>query len=699
MSVGKTRAHSLRTCGALCAGFSLFWIALYYFGETTVSEDFVSPMTGAEWRLQDVRLRQGLPAPTDPRVVFLGFDQQKEDRPFPEEMAGSPALQSMSNTWPWSRAVWAEAIERLASAGAEAIIVDLLFPNPGVGDDILAQTLKRHADKVVLGYNIVNGNAHTESARINIYPSETLIGGVMESLPILGYVNFYPDADDVIRRVTYRQWDPTLGPNGSLVESLAAKALHKAGLSHLIPAWDGGQYRFRYAGGPNTGFPYRPIYEIFVPSIWQNNYDNGAFFKGKMVLIGPAANWTQDLQQTPYLSKMFGPEVHANALNAALTGSFIREPSPVWNLGLIAACGLAAFLLMALVGAPVLRVLGLALISTAFLFFIQWLYSQHGWMIIAIAPILCFNTSGAACLFHQFLMDRLDRARTRANFEKYVSANVVASMLDRAEEFDEIRKGTRLPCTMLFSDLRGFTTLTESADSKALVVQLNEYFTEMVEAVFRHDGTLDKFIGDAVMAVWGNVTSAGKENDARNAVFTALDMLDSLDKLNAKWTAEGKGEFHIGIGLNHGEVIAADMGSTRKKEFTVIGDAVNMASRLEGATKEYGLTLILGQSVADLVRGAFPLQTVDLIRLKGKTIAADTFTILRQNPDLEALAVYEHAIRDYRAGRFTEACDALQQILPRWKHNQLPHLYLERCQELLAHPPASWDGVFVMKTK
>jgi adenylate cyclase len=697
MSTG-IRQNSLRACAAICAAFSLLWISLYWLSEVFVSGEFVSPLLGLELNTQDFRTRHGRPAPVDPRIVFLGFDQQVEDRPFEEEIAASPTLQLMTEKWPWSRAVWADAIQRLSQAGARAIVIDLLFPNPGPGDEALQKALYEHADKVVLGYNIGTSNAGSESALKSIYPSESLIREVSQAQSFLAFVNFYPDADDVIRRTTFRQMDVTLGMQGTEVRSLAAKAVTKAGWTDHLPA-NFEQNRFRYAGGPNEGFPYRPIYEIFVPSVWENNYQNGAFFKDKIVVIGPAANWTQDLQTTPYLAPMFGPEVHANALNAALTGSFIHEVDPRINVLLIATMGLLTYLIMAFLAQPLHRILCLAAWNVAFIIAIQALYNSTGWMVIALAPLFTLNSSAAGCLFHQFLMDRLEKARTRASFEKYVSANVVASMLDRAEEFDEIRKGTRLPCTMLFSDLRGFTTLTESSDSKALVIQLNEYFTEMVEAVFRHDGTLDKFIGDAVMAVWGNVTRAGPAVDARNAVFTAIDMLESLDKLNARWMTEGKGEFHIGIGINHGEVIAADMGSAKKKEFTVIGDAVNLASRLEGVTKNYHLALILGESVADLVRGAFPLQTVDLIQVKGKTKPVDTFTVIRQNPDLPALAVYEQAIKDYRTGHFEKARQNLEKIVPAWNHNDLPKIYLERCLELIAHPPESWDGVFIMKTK
>lgn len=697
--MSKPHARSaLRTAAAICAGFSLFWGAWHWLEEHLVRENFVPPLMIAELISQDFRLRHGTPAPSDPRIVFLGFDLQAEDRPFEEEFAASRALQLMRVQWPWSRQVWAEAIDRLAKAGARAIVIDLLFPNPGPGDDELAAALQRHADKVVLGYNMGNTNAGQDNALRSIYPSETIIGGVLESTAILAYVNFYPDADDAIRRATYHTLDPTLGPQGTVMHSLSAKALLKAGWTEQLPD-DFHQHRFRYAGPPNSGFPYRPIYEIFAPGTWENNYGSGAFFKDKIVVIGPAANWTQDLQKTPYHTPMFGPEVHANALNAALTGSFIREPDPRASVLLIFGMGALAFALMAASPSPALRISGLALGSTLFLAAAYFIGDRTGWMIALIAPVLNFNCCGAGVLFHQFLTDRLEKARTRATFEKYVSANVVKEILDRSEDFEQTLGGRRMPCTMLFSDIRGFTTATESADSQALVAQLNEYLTEMVEAVFRHGGTLDKFIGDAVMAVWGNTTSLGTAPDARNAVHTALDMLTSLRQLNTRWITEGRMEFHIGIGLNHGEVIAGNMGSPRRKEFTVIGDAVNLASRLEGVTKEYGLQLVIGESVASLVRGDFPLQTVDLIQVKGKTKPVDTFTIPLQAPDPALLATYEEAVREYRAGQFFPAKKKFDALRENWTANDLPSLYSDRCRHLIEEPPQDWTGIWIMKTK
>lgn len=309
-------------------------------------------------------------------------------------------------------------------------------------------------------------------------------------------------------------------------------------------------------------------------------------------------------------------------------------------------------------------------------------------------------------MIRSFVRESLERARTRATLEKYVSQNVVKEILDNSQDFENAMGGSRRPCTILFSDIRGFTTMTEIADSHKLVVQLNEYLTEMVESVFKNNGTLDKFIGDAVMAVWGNAASRGPKEDAIDAVNSALDMLDALAKLNRTWRDEEKLELAIGIGVNHGEVIVGNMGSPKRKEFTVIGDAVNLASRLEGTTKQYGLPVVIGQNVANLVKDHFTLQKVDLIQVKGKKEPVQTYTVLSNNSqslsndELAGLEDYHAGIDAFLSQEFEHAQALFEKADEVFDRNQLAKLYINRCQDFRKTPPSpDWNGVVVMNTK
>jgi adenylate cyclase len=292
----------------------------------------------------------------------------------------------------------------------------------------------------------------------------------------------------------------------------------------------------------------------------------------------------------------------------------------------------------------------------------------------------------------------------RGMLERYVSRDAVREILDNEASFLNTLVGERRSITVLFSDIRSFTAMTESADPHALVAQLNEYFNDMVGIVFAHDGTLDKFIGDAVMAHWGSIATAGVETDARRAVTTALEMRAALAKLNADWKTRGLPELAVGFGVNHGDAIVGNLGCAAKMEVSVLGDAVNLGSRIEGLTKEYGIDLCLGETVAPLVREAFVLRAVDLIVVKGKTQPVEVFTVLGEyapgTPEPAWLARHEEAVHAYRRGDFAAAESAWCDVLAAQPGDALATIFLARCAELRRHPPdTEWTGVFKMRSK
>ena len=219
--------------------------------------------------------------------------------------------------------------------------------------------------------------------------------------------------------------------------------------------------------------------------------------------------------------------------------------------------------------------------------------------------------------------------RTRRTLERYVSKNLVKEILDNPGGYYSSLRGVRVPATILFSDVVGFTALTENSDPEGLVRQLNEYLSRMTAAVFDHGGTLDKFVGDAVMAVWGNVRSRGPAEDAKSAARAALAMRRELWTLNQRWFADGIVPFAIGIGINQGDVVVGNIGSQEKADPTVIGDAVNLASRLEGLTRTYGVDILLGPSATELVRDEFYVRSVARVQVKGKSEAGGSFGVAR----------------------------------------------------------------------
>jgi adenylate cyclase len=336
-----------------------------------------------------------------------------------------------------------------------------------------------------------------------------------------------------------------------------------------------------------------------------------------------------------------------------------------------------------------------------------WAYDSSGWLAPCVGPLGAFCAAMGVGFIYDFGLAQVEKFQLRATFERYTSPNEAIYLLNHSQSYKQMLTGTRKPVTILFSDIRGFTAMTEKASSHELVAKLNEYLTAMVDCVFRYDGSLDKFIGDAVVAVWGKTPyNFGPQEDAVRAVRAALAMFVELAKLNARWLEEGRAEWRIGIGINHGEVIVGDIGSPRRKEFAVIGDPVNLASRLESLTKEYRVNILIGESLAALIRDRFHLQTVDLIQVLGKTEPVDTFTVLGEKTDSPAparekfLAAYEEGVRLLRRREFAQAKRFFIEALQFQPGDYLATQCLATCDELIQSPPDdSWVGVRVMTKK
>jgi adenylate cyclase len=671
----------------------LYWSGLFLSAAELAARDWLT--TNRVARL----------APANPAIVFLALDEDTRslDTVFADDLEKSPTLRLMKNGFPWSREVYAHVVERLTAAGAKAILFDLVFPAPREGDELFRAALERHSDRVVIGTNFVSNMEIGASVPSHDLPTPEL--RPPEGQPSwLGFVNVQPDGDDLVRRISYRTTTLEFGgipPDGKQEEilSLAARGLEKAGFADRIPSGHR-SIRFRYAE------EIRPhsLHQIFVEEQWNAPpYHGGKFFRDKIVLIGATGQSSEDRVQTPFGVKI-GPEIHLSAINAALEHDFLRETGRATNLALIVGAGLIAWMLGAWVRRPLLRIFLVALAVFIFWFVAQNLANITGLIPILLSPILALTTCGATWSAWEQILDRLERQRTKRALERYLGQDVAGEVLDPASYLNSLG-GQRKPVTVLFSDIRGFTTLTESADAHELVAQLNEYFTEMVAIVFANHGTLDKFIGDAVMAHWGSIVTAGAGTDAARAVTAALAMREALARLNAGWKKRGMQEWAIGIGLNHGEPITGNIGAAgahEKFEFTVVGDAVNLASRLEGTTKQYHLDLCIGETVASLVRGQFPLRSVDLIIVKGKTKPVEIFTVLGPHGATEPLWLprHEEAVRLYRTGDFAGAAARWREVLEEAPGDKLTEVFLARCAELQKLPPTGdWTGVYEMQSK
>ena len=656
----------------------------------------------------------GRPAALRPDIVFLGIDDAtlKLDGLWPEEIDASPALRLIAagkGDWNWSREVHALVLDRLVSAGARLVLFDLVFPNPSQGDDAFRAALDRHRQRVVIGTKFVQVPPPGEDAWQA--PASTLIADAARD-PRVGYVNYHADLDGAIRLLRFRTTPSAYNghaprPGEPVYSSLVAAALGQLGDARLLPADDEPKL-FRYTDlHHGSDYPSHPLWEIFSDATWKGNYQDGKFFEGKIVIVGAAAPILHDVLPTPY-GEIPGPDLQLQALTAALDRDYLTLTSIWTDLALILAAGALAWAVGVAVRPPLVRLGAFAAASVAFVGVLQWLYDHGGLMPLAFTPLLVFNTGGLGGLIGEYAVERAEKARVRGVLDRLVSKDIVRELLADPARYGALVRGERRCVTVLFSDVRGFTTLTEAADDPAaFVAQLNEYLGEMVDVVFRHRGTLDKFIGDAVMAVWGSMHTEGPDADARAAVAAALEMRVRLAALNTRWLKAGQPPMDIGIGVNHGEVIVGGLGSeSSKMEITVMGDAVNLASRLEGLTRDYGLDLLIGETVARRVSETFRLRTVDLVRVKGKKKPAEVMTVIGPLTDLPTetqellYADYEDAILLYRKQEFAAAARLLEECTQHNPADILTAFYLERCQSLIADAPApGWDGVRLMKTK
>jgi adenylate cyclase len=525
----------------------------------------------------------------------------------------------------------------------------------------------------------------------------------------VGFVNFWPDPiDEKIRAVAYRVTDWELSglpphPGEEIFESLSARALSKIGRGDDVPR-DFGGHMIRFTE-PDAWAP-RPLYEVFDPKFWHANYADGTFFKNKIVIVGASAQVEHDVVDTPMSSTTWGPTLHLQAMAAALSHEFLQPTSARTGLALVGAAGLIAWSLIAFLRRPLLCLGALVAITVAYLGAARFLYDKTGLLLLTVPVLSALLLSGLFSLGFEYALERIEKLRTRRTLERYVSKNLVKEVLENPDSYYGTLRGVRVPVTILFSDLIGFTTLSEKADPEALVAQLNEYLTRMTSVVFSNGGTLDKFIGDAIMAVWGNVRSFGVAQDAKNCARAALGMRHELQQLNEKWREEGRMGLGMGIGVNQGEVIVGNIGSQERMDPTVIGDAVNLASRLEGLTRIYGVDILIGATAAELVRDEFHLRSIARVQVKGKTRPVDVFTPIgarNENVDpqlLKWLESYEEGLEKFRARDFMKAKILFSRFLEFYPDDPLAQTYLARALEYEQQPPdEAWDAVEVFKKK
>ncbi|MGB1883748.1 MAG: adenylate/guanylate cyclase domain-containing protein [Gammaproteobacteria bacterium] len=318
---------------------------------------------------------------------------------------------------------------------------------------------------------------------------------------------------------------------------------------------------------------------------------------------------------------------------------------------------------------------------------------------LTVTPLL--DTQGDAIGCTLILEDITEDKRMRATMARYMTAEVAEQVLAEGES---VLGGVSQPATILFSDIKGFTTISERLGAQDTVSLLNEYFAEMVEIVFQHHGILDKYIGDAIMAVFGTPFSSAE--DADNAIRVAIQMQQVLNAMNAKRQAEGLPAFEVRIGINSGDVVAGNIGSARRMDYTVIGDGVNTAARLESANKQLGTDILISGSTKDLLQGDYILRELDLIRVKGRHAPVPVYEVRGMASELtplkehRLLETFARGLACYRARNWAEAIEGFENALEFDANDQPSWLMRQRALHYRENPPTEhWDGVWTLLDK
>jgi adenylate cyclase len=423
-------------------------------------------------------------------------------------------------------------------------------------------------------------------------------------------------------------------------------------------------------------------------------------FKDKIVLVGASATGIGDLRATPFGGIDFpGTEIHANVIDNILNQQFIVQHGmqALTDVGFILLFGIPLGIWLAMVQ-PRWMILGLAFLFP-FAGIVYWAF-LHGWWLNFIVPavfVLIPNVSLVA--LYRVLIEEQEKRKVRGAFQQYVSPEVIRRLLSDPERV----KPRKTEVSVLFSDIRGFTTISETLDAQTLADLLNSYLTEMTRIIFRHQGTLDKYIGDAVMAIWG--APFDEPNHAERCCLSAVSMLARLHELQAQWRAQGSPVLEIGVGINTGIASVGNMGSSLRYGYTALGDAVNLAARLEGLNKEYGTQILISEFTRRELRAdQFLFREIDFIRVKGKLQPVTIYEILgpraKEQSGEELVALFGAAREAYKHRNWRAARAGWAEILQRWPEDGPSRAFLARCDEYIAEePPVEWDGVYAMKHK
>jgi len=535
-------------------------------------------------------------------IVIVGIDEDSLDI----EKGGF-------GRWPWpkGRSILAKAIDNLNKAGAKVIGIDIIFPEKSqkIEDMTLATVLKKAGNVVgALYFEYISVKTAKNIDGKYVISEETQeklvlpIKPFLMSFKALGFTNAFPDDDGVLRvaKLVKEYEDKKYYSFNSVIPALA---LGK-NVEEIIPKSD--KILVNYHGGNKTytRYSFKDIYYNVFPENWVKN---------KIILIGSTATGAYDHYPMPY-EKMFpGVELHANVIDNLINKNYIIPCSDILMvLIIISLCVILGRIFHKV--KPWISTLIFLFSILVYFIFVQFLFVSKNLHIDFLKPTLGIIFCFSGIMAFRFTVESKEKRWIKKTFSYYLSPQVINELTSNP---DKLRLGGEKKfLTILFSDIRGFTTLAEKLAPEEVSSILNEYLSAMTDIIFKYNGTLDKFIGDAIMVLWGAPVS--QEDHAKRAVLCAIDMHKKLKELHKEWASQNKPLFEIGIGINSGEVIVGNMGSKDRMEYTAIGDNVNLASRIEGLNRDYNTKIIISESTYELVKNDIKAAPLGEVKVKGK---------------------------------------------------------------------------------
>lgn len=699
-----------------------------------------------EYKIYDVFLQKYSSGKTTGSVAIVDIDEYSIER---------------FGQWPWPRYRVALLLQKIRMSGAAAVATDILFADP---DNTSPVTLKKYLkkdlqvdiefpglpqglmdnDKILAGVlekgpfvtgfsfafdadrkprsrplpkdlkaAIVN-EPGSKKAHQYLFQAGDLIPPLPEFLhkdKYSGFMNTLTDRDGVVRRtplfITYRE---KIYPQLSVAAMLAAFnesvpppviKVGKGGIESvkiaktIVPLESNGSFIVNYRG-PGHTFPYTSAWKILENDIGETN------FNGKIVFLGTSAAGLKDIRVSPLDQVFPGVEVHANIVDNILSQDFIHRPdwTPGLELSLVILWGIiSSFAIAAASSLLVLPVAaGLAFGSWygGVLIFAKW----HIW-VSPFFPLIVLVLNFSILNMQKFWLSEKKKKFFRSAFSKYVSKTVVDQLAENPEKLS--LKGEEKEVSILFSDIRSFTSISENLTPTQITSLLHEYFTPITKIIISNRGTHDKFIGDAVMCFWNAPLDV--KDHRQLAIKSALQMLDELDALNKGFKRDFGIEIAIGIGIHSGNCMVGNLGSDEIFDYTIIGDNVNLCSRLEGLTKFYGVKVIASQAMIDAKPEDIIAQELDMVRVKGKDKPVHIYTLYpltdenRKAVENE-ISLFNEALILYRKMDFKDAESLFSELRNKFPEKLLYSIYINRCRDFIKAPPSdSWDGVYSHTSK